>query len=191
MKFNNIKQFEQRMDDAGINIAFFTIQYQNCVIEAVYSKAQRKFLLAIVDHNIGFTCSLENEYASAYINHEKATKQLMECRNHYEFDPKHFFEYLDNQLPRTTLAQVTNKQYENTARNAVSNFEDRIFFNHWRDSNMSKQQRDKTIELMGYEVIEFCDENHLIPIFYPHPTDRTLAVLENFEHDYDVHNAVN
>ena len=49
---------------------------------------------------------------------------------------------------------------------------------------MSPKQRKKTIDLMGYEVIEFCDENHVIPVFYPYPTERTLAAFENFEQDY-------
>lgn len=184
MHFANIEAFEQRMNDKSITVAFFTIQYYNCAIETAYSTMQKKFLFAFVDHNIGFTCSLNGIYANGYINHQEAVNQLMLCRNHGKYDPIHFYDYLDNQLPNIHFAQITNKQYEQTARKSVSNFEDRIYFNHWRNANISDKQRQKTIELMGNLVVEFCDQNHVIPVFYPYPTERTLAAFENFRQDF-------
>jgi len=184
MIFTNIELFERRMDAANTSVAFFTVQYHNCVIETAYSKTQRKFLFALVDHNIGFTCSLNGDNANGYINHQEAVEQLMICRGHHRYDPIHFYEFLNNQLPHVAFAQVTNHQYARVSGKAVSAFEDRIYFNHWRNSNMSDGQRDKTIELMGYEVIRFCDENHIIPVFWPYPTERTLAAFEDFRADY-------
>ncbi|WP_188630979.1 hypothetical protein [Oceanisphaera marina] len=184
MRFTNIGLFENRMMDQGVTVAFFNFQYHNCVIETAYSINQRKFLFAFVDHNIGFTCSLQGEHASGYINHKAAVEQLMRCRNHDRYDPKHFYELLNDYLPSARFSQINQPQYKLAAQKAVSNFEDRIFFNHWRNSNMSENQRQKTIELMGHEVIDFCEKNHLIPVFYPYPTDRTLAAFENFQADY-------
>lgn len=187
MIFTNIGLFEQRMTNEGVSIAFFTLRYHNCQIETAYSSNQKKFLFAFVDHNIGFTCSLEGNFANGFINHEEAVKQLMRCRNHNRYDPVHFYELLNNQLPEVNFVQINQNQYRTVVSKAVSNFEDRIFFNHWRDSNMSDRQRNKTIELMGYEVIQFCDANHLIPVFYAYPTERTLNAFENFQNDYNQH----
>ncbi|MDN0082765.1 hypothetical protein QU487_08370 [Crenobacter sp. SG2305] len=184
MRFTNIRMFEERMGAQGVTVAFFTIHYGECVIESAYSKNQKKFLFAFVDHNIGFTCSLNGELANAYINHREAVEQLMHCRNHDRYDPIHFYDFLNDQLPNIAFAQITYQQYTRTAGKAVSNFEDRIFFNHWRNSNMSDKQRNKTTELMGNEVIKFCDQNHVIPIFYPYPTERTLAAFNDFRIDY-------
>lgn len=187
MRFTNIQAFENRMINANVTVAFFTLQYHNCAIEIAYSSVQKKFLFAFVDHNIGFTCSLNEDYTNGYINHQEAVVQLMNCRNHNRYDPIHFYEFLNNQLPHTNFLQVTRNQYEHTVKQAVSNFEDRIYFNHWRNSNMSPKQRNKTIELMGHHVVEFCDHNHIIPVFFPDPTERTLAAFEDFQQDYNEH----
>lgn len=187
MIFTNIEYFEERMANEGVTVAFFTLQYHNCQIETAYSSKQKKFLFAFVDHNIGFTCSLNGNYASGYINHPEAVKQLMLCRNHDKYDPIHFYELLNNNLPSVNFIQINNERYQRVASKAISNFEDRIFFNHWRNSNMSERQRNKTIELMGYEVIDFCESNHLIPVFYPYPTERTMNAFENFQNDFNAH----
>lgn len=185
MEFTNIYKFEHRMQLQGIGVAFFTIQYHNCGIECAYSIAQKKFLFAFVDHNIGFTCSLNGAYANGYINHKEAVEQLMRCRVHNKYDPIHFYEYLNNQLPGVGMRQLTLEQHRDIASKAVSNFEDRIFFNHWRNANISHKQKDKAIELMGYEVVKFCEKNQLTPVFYPYPTERTLEAFENFRNDFD------
>ncbi|MDD3595590.1 hypothetical protein [Sulfuricurvum sp.] len=187
MRFTNIQAFENRMLNANVNVAFFTLQYHNCAIEIAYSSVQRKFLFAFVDHNVGFTCSLNGEYANGYINHQEAVVQLMNCRNHNRYNPIHFYEFLNNQLPHANFVQVSRNQYDRTVQQAVSNFEDRIYFNHWRNSNMSPKQRNKTIELMGHNVVEFCDQNHIIPVFFPYPTERTLTTFEDFQQDYNEH----
>jgi len=184
LEFTNILGFEQRMQASGVTVAFFTFTYTNCDLEVAYSIKQRKFLFAFVDHNIGFTCSLQGIKANGFINHKEAVHQLMLCRNHDRYDPIHFYELLNDFLPHATFEQITPEKYRQIATKAVSNFEDRIFFNHWRRSNMSQQQRDKTIELMGYEVLEFCKANGLIPVFYSYPTDRTLNSFEDFKTDY-------
>jgi hypothetical protein len=190
MKFSNVDTFEDRMNQQNIEVAFFMIQYHNCVIECGYSIAQKKFLFAFVDHNIGFTCSLKNSYAKGYINHKEAVEQLMRCRVHNKYDPIHFYEFLNNQLPSVGFQQLTQNQYRQIVSKAVSNFEDRIFFNHWRNANISDKQKDKTIELMGYEVVEFCVQNRLTPVFYPYPTERTIAAFENFTGDFQI-NGIN
>jgi len=188
MRFTNIPNFEARMDAAGVTVAFFTIKYANCTVECVYSKDLRKFLFAIVDMNIGFTCSLEGIFANAFINHREAVQTLAECRNHGGWDPKHFYEVLNDNLPTANFAQTTGEQYQRTAGVAVSNFEDRKYFNHWRRSSMSAPQANKTIELMGNEVLQFCRATGVIPVYYPYPTDRTMAVMINFRADYNTHN---
>jgi hypothetical protein len=175
------------MDAQQTATAFFTIQYRNCEIEVAYSRAQRKFLFAFVDHNLGFTCTLQGSYANGYINHPGAVRQLMVCRQHGRFDPIHFYEHLDKKLPDVEFGAVTADQYKRVADQAVSNFEDRIFFNHWRKANISVKQRDKTVELMGQEVLQFCIDNHLTPVFYDYPTARTLAAFEDFVEDFKKH----
>jgi hypothetical protein len=184
MQFTNINLFEQRMIDADVTVSFFTVQYHNCKIETAYSSTQRKFLFAFVDHNIGFTCSLDGTYANGFINHAEAVEQLMNCRGHNRYDPIHFYDFLNNQLPTVSFTQVSKIQYARVSSKAISNFEDRIYFNHWREANISERQRNKTIELMGYEVLRFCEENHLTPVFWSYPTERTLAAFSNFENDY-------
>ncbi|MDD5157243.1 hypothetical protein [Sulfurimonas sp.] len=52
---------------------------------------------------------------------------------------------------------------------------------------MSDKQRKKTEELLGYQVVIFCEDSGVIPVFYPHPTDRTLNVAINFRQDYSNH----
>ncbi|SMM97677.1 hypothetical protein SPONN_2476 [uncultured Candidatus Thioglobus sp.] len=185
MQFTNIENFEEKIRNQNVTVAFFTIQYHNCNIETAYSINQKKFLFAFVDHNIGFTCSLNGINADGYINHKIAVKQLMECRNHDKYDPIHFYNFLNNQLPTITFNQINNQQYIDTVRVSVSEFEDRIYFNHWRDANISERQQNKTIELMGYEVLEFCNDNHLTPVFWSTPTERTLAVFCDFAVDYN------
>jgi hypothetical protein len=187
MRFTNIGMFHSRMQRNNVTIAFFTIQYRNCALECAYSRIQQKFLIAFVDHNIGFTCSLAGDYTNGYINHEEAVEQLMRCRNHNRYDPIHFYEFLNNQLPIVEFERLNQSQYHRTILKAVSNFEDRIYFNHWRNANISAEQREKTVELMGYEVVGFCEENHLTPVFYPYPTQRTLDAFDNFELDYRRH----
>lgn len=187
MIFTNIEIFEERMNALDTSIAFFTIQYHNCAIETAYSKNQKKFLFAFVDHNIGFTCSLNGNNANGFINHPEAVEQLMNCRNHNRYDPIHFYEFLNNLLPTVRFAETTNQQYIRTVGKAVSEFENRIYFNHWRSSNISERQQTKTIELMGYEVVKFCKENRLTPVFWAYPTDRTLAAFADFERDYNDH----
>lgn len=168
----------------GVSVAFFTVQYHNCAIETAYSKEQKKFLLAFVDHNLGFTCSLKGKYANAYINHYEAVEQLAACRNHGSFDPVHFYEFLDKQLPSVQFSELTEREYVSIVGKAVSNFEDRIYFNHWRKANISEQQKNKTKELMGEEVVSFCENNGLTPVFYPRPTERTLKAFSDFKQDY-------
>ncbi|MFL1914441.1 hypothetical protein ACJW8B_03310 [Plesiomonas shigelloides] len=187
MFFSNILTFEQRMSQQGVDVAFFTIQYHNCVIEVAYSKVQKKFLLAFVDHNVGFTCSLKGTYANGYINHREAVEQLAACRNHGYFDPIHFYDFLNDELPHVTFEELTNIQYVRVVGRAVSNFEDRIYFNHWRRAPISDKQEKKALELMGHEVVKFCKDNGLTPVFYPYPTERTLGSFKNFDKDYDTH----
>ena len=191
MIFTNITDFQQRMQDTNTNTALFQINYHNCTIECIYSISQNKFLFAFVDHNIGFTCSLNHDSASAFINHQDAVEQLRLCREHGNWDPIHFYEFLNNQLPNIGFNQATHAEYIQTLSVSVSNFEDRIYFNHWRNSNMSPAQRNKTIELMGYAVVDFCSNNHIIPIYFDHPTERTLSAFSNFELDYQQNNIEN
>ncbi len=188
MEFTNLENFENRMLQQSLEVAFFTIQYHNCEIECAYSISQKKFLFAFVDHNIGFTCSLNGLYANGYINHKEAVEQLMKCRAHNKYDPIHFYEYLNNQLPAAGFHKLTQEQHQQIANKAVSNFEDRIFFNHWRNANISKNQKEKAIELMGNEAVKFCEQNHLTPVFYPYPTERTLAAFEDFVNDFNLNN---
>ncbi|RON72682.1 hypothetical protein [Pseudomonas fluorescens] len=185
MIFTNIEAFEDRMDAQGVLTAFFTIQYHNCAIETAYSKVQRKFLFAFVDHNVGFTCSLEGSHANGYINHQEAVELLMNCRNHDRYDPIHFYDFLNNSLPDVRFGEVSQYQYARVVGRAISEFENRIYFNHWRNANISGRQRNKTIELMGYEVVGFCDQNRVTPVFWSVPTERTLAAFANFRLDYD------
>ncbi|MDP2500743.1 hypothetical protein BCT47_00270 [Vibrio splendidus] len=186
MFFNNIQAFEQRMVQQNVAVAFFTIQYHNCAIETAYSKAQKKFLFAFVDHNLGFTCSLEGSNANGFINHYEAVEQLAACRNHSVFDPIHFYEFLDAQLPHVAFGEISKREYLRVVGKAVSNFEDRIYFNHWRNANISDKQEKKALELMGYEVVKFCKDNKLTPVFYPNPTERTLEAFGDFKADFKV-----
>lgn len=186
MFFSNIQEFEQRMVQQDVSVAFFTIQYHNCAIETAYSKAQKKFLFAFVDHNLGFTCSLKGSYANGFINHYEAVEQLAACRNHGSFDPIHFYEFLDAQLPRVAFGEIFKRDYVSVVGKAVSNFEDRIYFNHWRNVNISDKQEKKTLELMGHEVVKFCKDNKLTPVFYPYPTERTLEAFTDFKKDFKV-----
>uniref|UniRef100_UPI0040483C7F hypothetical protein n=1 Tax=Aliarcobacter sp. TaxID=2321116 RepID=UPI0040483C7F len=191
MKFTNIPILENRMDKEGVSVAFFHIIYANCTVECVYSKNLRKFLFAIVNANVGFTCSLDGLYTNAFINHREAVQSLANCRNHGGWDPKHFYEVLNRHLPNVHFQQVTSRQYQTINRVAVSNFEDRIYFNHWRTSSMSEKQEKKTIELMGYEVLEFCKVTGVIPVYFPYPTDRTMTVMNNFKLDYKENKSIN
>lgn len=185
MIFTNIDVFERRMVRAAISVAFFSIKYHSCVLECVYSMSQRKFLFAFVDYNVGFTLSLKGGYASAYINHQDAVEQLMNCRGHHRYDPVNFYDFLNAQLPFVEFAQISNIQYVRVVCRAVSEFENRIYFNHWRRANISERQLNKTTELMGNEVVDFCIQNTLTPVFHTQPTDRTLAVLEDFKSDHE------
>ena len=124
-----------------------------------------------------------------HINHKEAVQSLANCRNHGGWNPKHFYEVLNEHLPNVHFLQVTPTQYQTINRVAVSNFEDRIYFNHWRISNMSEKQEKKTIELMGYEVLNFCKITGVIPVYFPYPTDRTIIVMDNFQLDYAENNA--
>ncbi|WP_345860606.1 hypothetical protein [Shewanella algae] len=187
MFFSHIEKFEQRMAQQGVAVAFFTIQYHNCAMEIAYSRAQKKFLIAFVDHNLGFTCSLRGSYANAFINHYEAVEQLAACRNHGAFDPIHFYEFLNAQLPHVNFGELVLRDYAGIVGKAVSNFEDRIYFNHWRRAAISERQVNKTIELMGHEVVEFCRENGLTPVFYPRPTERTLEAFGDFNQDFENH----
>jgi hypothetical protein len=187
MFFSHIEAFEQRMAQQGVAVAFFTIQYHNCAMEVAYSRGQKKFLIAFVDHNLGFTCSLRGSYANGFINHYEAVEQLAACRNHGTFDPIHFYEFLNAQLPHVNFGELALRDYAGIVGKAVSNFEDRIYFNHWRRAVISERQVNKTIELMGYEVVEFCRENGLTPVFYPRPTERTLEVFGDFNQDFENH----
>lgn len=187
MFFSNIQAFEQRMGQQEVLIAFFTVQYHNCALEVAYSKTQKKFLFAFVDHNLGFTCSLNGSYANGFINHYEAVAQLAACRNHDSFDPIHFYEFLNLQLPIVNFGELTTIEYARVVGRAVSNFEDRIYFNHWRKAPISEKQEKKAHELMGYEVVKFCKENDLTPVFYPYPTERTLKTFGDFNKDFKVH----
>ncbi|MFW2235213.1 hypothetical protein ACN4FE_04215 [Aliarcobacter butzleri] len=187
MIFTNLPILEDKMDAHSISVAFFSISYGCCMVECVYSKAMRKFLFAIVDRNIGFTCSLENLYASSFINHKEAVQALAECRNG-GWDPKHFYEVLNSSLPNVNISEVTTTKYGEVSGRAVSNFEDRIYFNHWRKGNISEKQKDKTIELLGHEVLRFCQSNGVTPVYFPYPTDRTMAIMNDFKLDYEQNN---
>ena len=187
MQFKNLENFESKMDAQNTTVAFFSIVYSNCTVECIYSKNLKKFLFAIVDMNIGFTCSLQGFYANAFINHQEALQVLADCRNHGAWDPKHFYEILDENLPFVNFGQVTTQQYQSTTSVAVSNFEDRIYFHHWMRANISPKQIKKTIELMGHEVVAFCKETGVTPVYYDHPTARTLKAMENFKNDYDLY----
>ncbi|CAM3514692.1 hypothetical protein [Arcobacter aquimarinus] len=191
MNFTNIPILEFKMDKQSVLIAFFTIRYGECNIECVYSKAMRKFLFAIVDRNIGFTCSLNGTYANTYINHKEALNALAQCRNHGRWDPTHFYEVLNNSLPDVNISEVTTTKYRAVSGFAVSNFEDRIYFNHWRKGNISDRQTGKTIELLGYEVLRFCQNTGVTPVYFPYPTDRTMAVMNDFKLDYEQNNSHN
>jgi hypothetical protein len=186
MNFTNIPAFEDRMDSQGVSVAFFAITYGSCKIECVYSKDLRKFLFAIVDKNVGFTCSLDGIYANAFINHKEAVQALADCVNG-GWNPRGFYEVLNDNLPNVVFTQVTQTTYQRTASVAVSNFEDRIYFNHWRKANISPKQIEKTIELMGNEVVRYCQGAGITPVYYPYPTDRTMAVMVNFKQDYITH----
>lgn len=190
MFFNEIDIFEQRMARHNVAVAFFNIKYHNCAMEIAYSRSQKKFLIAFVDHNLGFTCSLRNCYANGFINHYEAVEQLAACRNHGTFDPIHFYEYLNSQLPLVDFGELGLRDYAGIVGKSVSNFEDRIYFNHWRRAAISDRQVKKTIELMGYEVVDFCLENGLTPVFYPRPTERTLEAFRNFNQDFEDHGLV-
>lgn len=185
MEFTHIFDFESRMQRKDVTVAFFHIQYHKCTLECAYSSAQRKFLFAFVDHNIGFTCSLKGTYVNGFINHQEAVRQLMLCRQHDKYDPIHFYEFLNNRLLTVNFSQITEREYELTVRKSVSNFEDCIYFNHWRSANISEKQESKAIELMGYKVVNFCKENRLTPVFFSTPTERTLASFENFQSDFN------
>jgi len=190
MNFTNIENFENRMTTANVDIAFFTIVYSECSVECVYSKNLRKFLFAIVDKNIGFTCSLNGTYANAFINHKEAVAALADCRNG-GWDPKHFYDALNKSLPTANFTQATKEKYKSTSSVAVSNFEDRIYFHHWKNANISPRQIEKTIELLGNEVVTFCKETGVTPVYFDHITDRTMDVATNFKDDYNAHNAEN
>ena len=184
MIFTNIIEFERRMDIESINVAFFSINYGECTVECVYAKNLRKFLFAIVDKNIGFTCSLDGLYASAYINHQEALQKLADCRNHGKWDPKHFYEILNNSLPHVLFTQTTESQYQRVAKVSISNFEDRIYFNHWRRANISPKQVKKREELLGHEVLNFCKTSGITPVYFPYPVDRTYSVMNDFKEDF-------
>ena len=150
----------------------------------------RKFLFAIVDRNIGFTCSLNGTYTNAYINHKEALVALTQCRNHGRWDPIDFYEVLNSNLPNVNISELTTTKYREVSGRAVSNFEDRIYFNHWRKGNISEKQKDKTIELLGHEVLRFCQSTGVTPVYFPYPTDRTMAIMKDFKLDYQNHNAI-
>ncbi|MBG5957194.1 hypothetical protein I5E90_10635 [Proteus mirabilis] len=190
MFFSYIDRFEQRMAQQDVAVAFFTIQYHNCAMEIAYSRTQKKFLIAFVNHNLGFTCSLRECYANGFINHYEAVEQLAACRNHGAFDPIHFYDFLNAQLLLVNFGELALRDYTGIVGKAVSNFEDRIYFNHWRRAAISDRQVNKTIELMGYEVVEFCRENRLTPVFYPRPTERTLEAFRDFNQDFEDHGLV-
>jgi hypothetical protein len=145
MEFTNILNFEYRMQDEIVTVTFFQVQYHKCTVECAYSSAQRKFLFAFVDHNIGFTCSLKGIYANGFINHKEAVKQLMLCRQHNKYDPIHFYDFLNNRLPTVQFSQISKEGYVKTVRKSVSNFEDRIYFNHWRSAKISEKQKIKPL----------------------------------------------
>lgn len=189
MIFTNIPVLEDKMEERGVLIAFFTIEYGDCTVECVYSKAMRKFLFAIVNKNVGFTCSLDGLYASAFINHREAVISLAECRNG-GWDPKHFYEVLNNNLPNVNISEATPTKFGAVTSVAISDFEDRIYFNHWRKGQISVKQTDKTIELLGYEVLKFCKETGVTPVYFPYPTDRTISVVKNFKSDYNENNTI-
>ena len=188
MHFTNLLNFEDRMRAADVNVAFFQVHYGACLIEAVYSISQKKFMFAFVDINLGFTCSIEgDDYASAYINHQAAVAQLQTCGNRDRFDPRHFYDALNEQLPAIHFAQASAQHYTGITHVAISAFEDRIYFNHWRRVNISAGQAEKTAELMGHHVVAFCRENGVTPVFFDHPTQRTFEAFENYIEDFNTH----
>lgn len=188
MHFTNLLSFEDRMKAVDVNVAFFQVPYGACLIEAVYSICQKKFMFAFVNINLGFTCSIKGDaYASAYINHQAAVAQLQTCGNRNRFDPKHFYDALNEQLPTIHFAQASAQNYTEISHVAISAFEDRIYFNHWRRANISSQQAEKTAELMGYQVVDFCRTNGVTPVFFDHPTQRTYESFENYIGDFNNH----
>ncbi len=189
MAFNfiNIANFENRMTQQNIEIAFFNVTYgvKNCIIECAYSLNQRKFIFGFVNTTIGFTCTLNGIISNTVLAPNISTK-LADCRDKStKWIPSHFFDILNNQLPNISFAQITLPQYIGIYASA-SNFNDRIYFNHWRRSSMSSRQEQKTINLLGEEVVKFCHQNIIIPVFNVAPSGRTFDVAIDYEEDFNI-----
>lgn len=188
MNFTNIVAFENRMLQQNVEISFFTIIYgaNRCKVECAYSILQKKFIFGFVDANIGFTVSLDGTNASTNLEGRISTV-LANCRDGSNtWRPSNFFEVLNNYLPNVTFTQITRGQYIRVYT-AASAFEDRIFFNHWRKSSISPKQAEKTENLLGIRILDFCKTNKIIPVFYPNPTDRTFDVSKDYLLDYQTH----
>ncbi len=184
--FTNITNFENRMTQQNVEIAFFNVTYgaNNCVIECAYSLNQKKFIFGFVNTTIGFTCTLNGIISNTVLAPNISTK-LADCRDSStNWRPSHFFDILNNQLPNIGFAQITQPQYIGIYKSA-SNFKDRIYFNHWRRSGMSSKQEEKTINLLGEEVVNFCHQNTIIPVFHAAPLGRTFNVAIDHEEDFN------
>lgn len=186
--FTNIASLETRMVQQNVEIAFFNVTYgvHNCVIECAYSLNQKKFIFGFVNTTIGFTCTLTGTTANTILRNEIST-QLANCRDGTgNWRPSDFFEVLNNHLPNIGFTQITQQQYIGIYT-VASDFNDRIYFNHWRRSGMSDKQEKKTIDLMGDHVVDYCHQNGIIPVFYPTPTGRTFDVATDYIADFNNH----
>jgi len=188
MNFTNITAFENRMVQQNVEISFFTITYgaNRCEVECAYSISQKKFIFGFVNANIGFTIRLNGTNASTNLEGRISTT-LANCRDGSNtWRPSDFFEILNNHLPNVAFTQITKGRYIGIYT-AASAFEDRIFFNHWRRCGMSPEQAEKTKNLLGDEVLDYCHGNRIIPVFYPKPIDRTFDVAKNYLLDHQTH----
>lgn len=185
-EFTNLTMFENRMLQLNVQVAFFTINYgiNQCLVECAYSRSQKKFIFGFVNTNIGFTITLDGRRATTHLPANIST-QLANCRdNTGNWNPSHFFTILNNQLPNIQFTQITATQYRQIYASSTTLFVNRIYFNHWRVSNISPQQARKTEELLGREILNFCRDNGIIPVFHAAPHARTLGVANDYITDY-------
>jgi hypothetical protein len=177
------------MRQNNVSVAFFTLQYHDCVIEIAYSLLQRKFIFAIQGTQLGFTCCINiNGYLNGYIDNTPVVDELSVCSGRGVRDPNHFYEHLDIHLPDINFVQSTRAQYVNILANAVRDNENNIYFNTWMNVRISKNtgQYEKTVHLLGAEVAEYCWNNNITPVYCDTPNIRTFDVAVDYENDYNV-----
>lgn len=186
MVLNNINNFEQRMLQDNINVAFFTMNYHNCVIEVAYSLHQKQFLFAIQGTQLGFTTSINNAILNGFIENVNVVDQLRVCAGRGRRDPLHFFEHLDTNLPTITFSRINRNQYINIAQTSLTDPENNIFFETWINIRISRRtgQYEKTVKLLGAEVAQYCWINNITPRYTNVPNDRTFSVINDFRLDH-------